>query len=228
MLKATARPKDKAALPDRRRITFFRRRLLRWTRKNYSIFPWRGTHNSFHALAAEVMLQRTKAEQVAPVYAKFVRRFPTPERASRANYEVFHALLQPLGLKWRARALRKLATALSKRGGAVPYNSADLKKLPGVGDYAASAYASFHLDIPATIIDANIVRLYGRFFGFPTGPETRRSKQFRTLADHVRPSKQNRQFAYGLLDFTRAVCTPRPHCGICPLRTKCKFTLERR
>jgi A/G-specific adenine glycosylase len=217
--------KSKAVVANRDRIAFFRKTLRRWASKNFAPFPWRSSRNRFHGLVAEVMLQRTRADQVVPVFEEFARRYPTPLHAISAPSRSFTNLLRPLGLRWRAKALRSLSRTLSKRNAGVPSTLYDLKRLPGVGDYAAAAFNTFHLESPTTIIDSNIVRLYGRFFGFKTGPETRRNKAFRVLADKVQPLKKGRSFAYGLLDFTRAVCTPRPHCAICPLRNKCSYNL---
>ena len=45
-------------------------------------------------------------------------------------------------------------------------NKIDLLKLPGVGEYIASAFRSFHFGKREFIIDSNVVRLYGRFYGW--------------------------------------------------------------
>jgi A/G-specific adenine glycosylase len=218
--------KSKAVVTDRNRIVFFRKTLRRWASKNFAHFSWRDSRNHFHGLVAEVMLQRTRADQVVPVFDAFVRKYRTPMAAMQDKAYSFAKLLAPLGLRWRARSLRSLASILSKQKGNVPVTLKELRNLPGVGDYAAAAFSTFHLNLPTTIIDSNIVRLYGRFFGFKTGPETRRNKGFRILASRVQPIPNGRLFAYGLLDFTRAVCTPRPHCVICPLRNKCSYNLK--
>jgi A/G-specific adenine glycosylase len=220
--------KSKAVVADRDSIGFFRKTLRRWASKNFASFPWRRSRNRFHGLVAEVMLQRTRADQVVPIFEEFVRRYPTPLQASKAPARSFTSLLRPLGLRWRAKALHNLSHTLAKRSAGVPSTLDELKRLPGVGDYASAAFSTFHLESSTTIIDSNIVRLYGRFFGFKTGPETRRNRAFRVLADEVQPMKNGRLFAYGLLDFTRSVCAPRPQCVICPLRNKCRYYLRTR
>lgn len=220
--------KTQTALPNRHSLTFFRSTLRNWGCRNFASFPWRHTRNQFHALIAEVMLQRTRAEQVVPVYAVFVRRFPSPRDAARANARSFLKLLKPLGLAWRVRFLRRTARLLAKYDGIVPQTVDALKELPGIGDYAASAYCTFHTKSSALLIDANIVRLYGRFFGMKTGPETRRTKSFRQLAHRVQPRSNARAFGYALLDFTRSICTPRPHCDICPLARACQYMRNER
>jgi len=103
----------------------------------------------------------------------------------------------------------------------IPLEKKELLKLPGVGNYIAAAFRSLHMNIKDTIIDSNVVRLYGRFWGFETNPETRRKKWFIKLAENLIPAKRHKDYNYSLLDFTRAVCKLRPDCVNCPLQVKC-------
>ena len=215
--------KNPATPPDSRRLRFFRKTLLTWGRKNFAPFPWRFTRNSFHALLAEMMLQRTRAEQVVPVFDKFVKRYPSASSAAREHRSTIKRLLIPLGLIWRGQNIRISISILAKAGDTIPSDITELRELPGVGEYAAAAYTIFHLRKRARLIDANIVRLYGRFFGFKTDPETRRKSWFRAFADSVQPRNELPDFGYALLDFTRSICAPRPRCDICPLRLRCSY-----
>src|SRR5579863_7796199 len=95
-----ARVKAQTVIPNRSKLIFLRSVLWKWARRNCASFPWRHTRNLFHGLAAEVMLQRTKAEQVVPVYSEFVRLFPTPKDAAKGRRNRFEKLLKPLGLEW--------------------------------------------------------------------------------------------------------------------------------
>ena len=73
------------------------------------------------------------------------------------------------------------------------------------------------------IVDSNVVRFYGRFFSFNTGPETRREKRILQLAEHITPKRAFRDFNYALIDFTRAICRPKPCHKVCPIARKCLF-----
>ncbi len=204
-------------------IDFLRTQLLQWSEDNFAEFPWRSTDNHWHALAVEIMLQRTRAEQVVPVYEQFVRQYPAPaDLAADPDSHVF----ETLGLHWREALLQDLAQTLAADNGEIPADSQALKALPGVGDYIAAAYRSMHLGLPDTIIDSNVVRLYGRFFGFETHGETRRRRWFKDLAQRVTPDEPDdnvRQFSYALLDFTREICARKPLCDVCPLRGRCAY-----
>ncbi|OXS74239.1 hypothetical protein [Domibacillus enclensis] len=168
-----------------------------------------------------MMLQRTSADQVLPVYEKFARKYPFPDDyASDPRADVF----ETLGLVWREKNLKALADILGTDP--IPVEKDELLNLPGIGPYIAAAFRSLHLNLPDTIIDSNVVRVYGRFFGFQTDPETRRKKWFIEFAEKLTPLKTHRDYNYALIDFTRAVCKPRPACEICPLEQKCHYALS--
>ncbi len=197
-----------------------------WGKHNYSDFPWREETNQFHALIAEVLLQRTNAEQVVPVYHALKNRFPSPEILASITTDEIEEIIAPLGLKWRAKYLRALSEKLTELSGEIPSDVSHLKELPGIGSYSAAAYLSFHGGKKAPIIDANIVRFYGRFFGFDTGPETRRDKQLMDFANRVTPQRAFKKFNYALIDFTRVVCKPRPLHEHCPVSDRCSFYIS--
>ena len=200
------------------KIDYLRSSIIRWGKANYAKFIWRATDNHWHALVAEVMLQRTRAEQVEPIFIEFCSQYETPadyvEKSDGSTFE-------NLGLRWREPLLMELAESLA--GKDIPQGNQDLKSLPGIGDYIAAAYRSMHLGLRDTIIDSNIVRFYGRFFGFAVDPETRRKRWFRDLAEHITPDKEFREYNYGMLDFTRNICRPKPLCAECPLQSRCAY-----
>ena len=175
--------------------------------------------NKWHALVAEIMLQRTNADQVIPVYLEFIENYESPySYLSVQSSNVF----ENLGLKWREKVLKNLAIELTNLG-FIPEEKQELLNLPGVGDYIAAAYLSLHLNIPDTIIDSNVVRLYGRLFGFKTTPETRRKKWFKELAKRMTPDNDHRLYNYGMIDLTREVCKYKPECEVCPLQSDCVY-----
>jgi len=199
-------------------VRYFRKSIIEWGRTNSSYFPWRETHNKWHALIAEIMLQRTNAEQVMPVYKEFIGKYKEPEDLLKSNGE---RLFRKLGLHWREKQIIELAKCLA--GKEIPESKDSLLKLPGIGNYIASAYRSLHLGIRDVIIDSNIVRVTGRYFGFKTDAETRRKKWFKELAEGLTPARNFREYNYALLDFSRAICKPKPKCELCILSDKCKY-----
>lgn len=208
------------------KIKAIRRLLINWGRAHYADFPWRSTENSFHAIVAEVMLQRTKAEQVLPVYTSFTSLYSTAKEAASANPQEVLGILESLGLRWRARKIVELSSEVALRGNIVPDVFEELIGLPGVGPYVACAYLSFHVGKRAAIVDANAVRLWTRVFGLTPRKEMRRNKEFLCLVDRITPAKGYRVFNYAVLDHTRTVCKPKPLCEICPVSSSCLYYLE--
>lgn len=202
-------------------LYFFRRKIKAWHKEHSFKYPWRTTKNKWHALVAEIMLQRTNAEQVIPIYLNFTKKYETAGYFLKKIQKEKADIFENLGLRWRNKLLIETAKAIDKNG--FPETKEDLIKTPGIGEYIASAYLSFHLDKRAIIIDSNIVRLYGRFFGFKYDEETRRKKWFIELAQKITPQKDVRDFNYSLLDFSRTICTFKPLCEECNIRGKCLF-----
>ena len=199
-------------------IAYLHRKLLQWGRENYADFPWRALDNRWHSLVVEIMLQRTKAEQVEPIFVEFMKKYPEPsDYLADSESDVF----EHLGLPQRREWLKALAAEIETNG--IPEERDAVLHLPGVGDYIASAFRSLHLNLKDRIIDSNVVRFYGRFFGFETHGETRRKRWFIELTETLTPARAHRDYNYALLDFTREICKPSPDCPGCPLKRKCHF-----
>jgi A/G-specific adenine glycosylase len=120
-------------------IAAIRRRVRKWGRENYRPFAWREPKHLWHALIAEVLLQRTRAGNVALVYEKFIARFPEAQDLKTATLEEIETLIYPLGLRWRAPLLKQLCDYLANTDGKVPTTREELLQLPAVGPYVASA-----------------------------------------------------------------------------------------
>jgi A/G-specific adenine glycosylase len=198
------------------------RAIVAWGKTNYRDYPWRKTPNRFHAIIAEIMLQRTRAEQVLDVYNGFTRKYKTPEDVCSDSYQNILATLRPLGLNWRAKIITDFS-AQTKKMGSIPNSFDELTKLPGVGQYIASAFLSFHNNQRCPLIDANTVRIWGRICGFRTDADTRRKKWFRELADNLTPKTGFKEFNYSLLDFGSLICKAIPLCKVCPINKTCCY-----
>ncbi len=204
------------------------RGLLRWFSKNRREFPWRQTFDTpdpYVILFTEIMLQRTKAEQVVPIYREFLKKYPTFHKIRTASDAEILSLFSRLGLKWRARKVVELIHSLeSQYDGVVPSDLGKLKELPGVGDYAARAVLCYAFAEKVAPIDANVVRLISRLFGFPGKPDTgRRNRKIAELTTSLIPKRLSQDFNLSLLDFAALVCKPKPLCHSCPLSEHCSY-----
>lgn len=115
----------------------------------------------------------------------------------------------------------RLLQQLAASGGTVPLNEAELRGLPGVGEYCAAALVSLHAGQRAVVIDSNIVRVLARLIGRPYDGETRRKKWLRDLAAALTPALDHTDYNYGLLDIAMTTCRARPQCNACPIAFAC-------
>lgn len=215
-------------IPEIEYISIFRKRIEKWFRKNKRIFPWRNTRDPFRVLIAEMMLRRTRADQVEPVYNRLFREYRSSTSLARAKSEKLTKILIPLGLKWRIPAFKSVAIELSrKHHNKVPLNREELKTLPGVGDYVAGAVLSIAHNKREWIVDSNIVRVFKRYFGIRTTKEGRRDRHVIEIAKRYVLCNSPKNANLALLDFSSLVCKPiDPICNICPLSDACSFKKE--
>lgn len=210
-------------------LQILREGIVNWWRERAFDFPWRDEDlPEWQKLVTEVLLQRTRATAVRAIYAEFFSRFSTVDELAAAGESEMREAIFSLGLLWRAKFLSQLAEELCRAGGAVPETREELLNLPGVGPYVSGAFLTLHRNEASSFVDANVVRLLGRYLGFSYDGETRRKKWFlavvEALFSHPFPPKE---FGYAILDFTREVCGKTPRCNECPASARCIFARAR-
>ena|SRR5438309_8982520 len=204
-------------------------KLLGWFSVNRRHFPWRETFDRpdpYIILFTEMMLLRTRAEQVVPVYLEFVRRYPTFEKLASAPRREVELLFSSLGLDWRTKRVIKLIRFLeSHYDGRIPDDMKGLRGLPGVGDYIAKAVLCYAFGKREAPVDTNVVRVITRLFGKLLNPDlARRNKSIVELTNSLVPQgKDAQKFNLALLDLGALVCKPVPECNNCPLTTSCEY-----
>lgn len=118
--------------------------LLEWGRVHQRQYPWRFTGDAYRVFVAEILLHRTRADQVEPVYRAFLTKYPDISALVHAQTNELEALLQPLGLRWRIPLLQAACLIIARDyQGKIPRDRATLEHLPGVGPYIAGAVLCF-------------------------------------------------------------------------------------
>lgn len=198
--------------------------VLQWFDAAGRDLPWRRLPRTpYRVLVAEAMLQQTRVETVAPRYEAFLLRFPDLPALARASREEVLRSWEGLGYYARGRNLHRLAQEVVAAQMALPADRAALLRLPGIGDYIASAVRSFAFGIADPPLDANLRRIALRYLGVPGDPlRADASGAARTLLDdwflHAPPAR----LADALMDLGAQVCTARaPRCDDCPLQGGC-------
>lgn len=215
-------------LPSVQKIKNFQKVLIRWFNKNNRDYPWRRTGDPFRVLIAEMMLQRTKADQVQPVYLNFFSNFKTPSDVASTNMKKLNTMLYPLGLRWRIKRFKEVSESIVKNfGGKVPESRDEISRLPGVGDYVSGIVMSIAFNKKEWIVDSNVVRAFKRYFGISTSKEGRRDKHVIDIARTYVDCKYPRKANLALLDFAALICMPRkPKHEQCPLSASCNYFLN--
>jgi len=204
------------------------RALLAWYAENRREFPWRRQRVSpWEILLAELLLARTGAARVSDVYQNWLRLLPSPRAVLDLREPPLEVLFaeHKLGLQnQRSQHLRSLARDLVNRhGGEVPLDPGALRELAGVGRYVANAVALFAGGQEVPVVDSNVARVYGRYFGLPPvqGDRDPPSIYWETAAASL-PKGRAAEFSLALLDLAALVCKPvNPCCWACPLSKRC-------
>ena len=143
-----------------------RNELLRWYDQTKRDLPWRRTRDPYAIWLSEIMLQQTRTETVRGYWQRFLMRFPDVQSLAAADEQEVLKLWEGLGYYSRARNLHACAkTVCAWYGGAFPHTAAELKALPGIGDYTAGAVASIAFGERVSAVDGNVERVVSRVRG---------------------------------------------------------------
>jgi A/G-specific adenine glycosylase len=200
--------------------------LLTWYDTNRRTLAWRAKPgaptNPYRIWLSEIMLQQTTVQAVDRYYRDFLRRWPTVTALARASLDEVLSAWAGLGYYSRARNLHRTARIVAEEsGGRFPRTAAELKKLPGIGEYTSAAIASIAFGERVAAIDANGERVLARLFALEE-PLPKIRKRMAALADALVPAERPGDFAQALMDLGSMVCTlKRPACAACPLAANC-------
>jgi A/G-specific adenine glycosylase len=210
-------------IPSEESIRQFRNKIIRWFDRNKRKYPWRDTKDPFRILVAEIMLRRTKADQVKSVYEQLFKEYPDAESMAKAGKHKLEKILYHLGLKWRTPSFGLVARKVKEKyQGKVPETREELTSLPGIGDYVAGAVLSIAYGKKEWMVDSNIVRLFKRYFGIKTSKEGRRDRHIIELAKIYVCVRNPRKVNLAILDFSSMICKPiNPDCDKCVLKKNC-------
>ena len=221
----------------------FYRLLYDWYDANHRVLPWRETDNPYYIWLSEVILQQTRVAQGMDYYDRFVRTYPTIDLLAAADEDEVLRLWQGLGYYSRARNLHKAAKMIVESQTAAltddraptadrrqqspilfPQTFAELRALPGVGEYTAGAIASFAYNMPYPALDGNVYRVLARLFDCEIPFDTSSGKKhFHRLAEELLDREHPRQFNTSIMEFGALHCLPvSPDCANCPLQAHCR------
>ncbi len=198
--------------------------LIAWYQANKRDLPWRNIDNPYFIWLSEVILQQTRVTQGMPYYLRFVAAYPTIEEMAAAEEKDILRLWQGLGYYSRARNMHHAAKIIvNEHEGKFPDTYKALKKLKGIGDYTASAVASFAFDEKVAVVDGNVFRVLSRVFGIEDDIlSTKGKKVFAELAKTLLPDTQVNSYNQAIMEFGALYCKPSsPDCPNCIFQGSC-------
>jgi A/G-specific adenine glycosylase len=206
------------------KLRALRRRLEAWGSRSLRSFTWRDTNDPYRVLVAELLLQRTRAEHVPPVYDRLLTAAPSLARLSRLPTKRLEAILRPLGLRKRVPLIRSAARTLVRQfGGTVPADVQSLRSLPGLGRYGANAVLSLAFDQPVPMVDGGVARVLRRVFSLAPAKRPTTDELAWSLAQQIVSRGDARNLNLALIDLSTSTCRTVPRCGVCPLVDICDW-----
>lgn len=205
--------------------------LLAWYDRHARLLPWRipptqskagQRQDPYKIWLSEIMLQQTTVAAVTPYFENFTARWPSVSNLADANDDDVRSAWAGLGYYRRAANLHACARAVAgEHGGAFPQTAAELKELPGIGDYTSAAIASIAFGEPVAVVDGNVERVFTRLYQIDT-PMPKVKRDVAAKVDMLVPLDRPGDFAQATMDLGATICTPKnPACSLCPWNGNC-------
>lgn len=204
-------------------FSIFRKRLLDWFSQAKRPLPWRDNPTLYKTVVSEFMLQQTQVDTVLPYFDRWLKSFPDFKQLAEASEDQVLKHWEGLGYYSRARNLHKLAKSIIDEG--IPQSASEWTKRPGVGPYTAAAISSIAQDLPAPVIDGNVIRVMSRLENdrTPVKSSADAQKRFCPLAERLIDARQPGDFNEAMMELGATICKRvRPSCLLCPVRQHCE------
>ncbi len=202
-------------------------KILNWYDINKRFLPWRKKTSlkkkQYYTLVSEFMLQQTQVITVIPYFNRFIKSIPDLETLARFENKKLIKLWEGLGYYSRVTNLKRTAKSIIKNfNKKLPDNYSDLKSLPGIGDYTATAISAIAFNKPLIPLDGNVERVLKRYLYLKK--ESQLKKEYLIERKKVfGVSKRSSDYAQALMELGALVCKPNnPLCAQCPISKKCK------
>ena len=190
--------KTKEVTPDEARA--FQELIYHYYQEHGRPFPWRMTHDPYHILVSEIMLQQTQTERVVEKYRQFINSFPDLPSLARAPLRQILRVWQGLGYNRRALALERIAeTVMSEFNGNLPPSPEALMTLPGIGRATACAICAFAFNQPVVFVETNIRRVF--IHHFFQRKNNVRDTEILPLVEKTLDTSNPRKWYFALMDY---------------------------
>ena len=203
------------------------KKILKWYDLNKRSLPWRKNvslkKKQYFTLVSEFMLQQTQVVTVIPYFNRFIKNIPDLKSLSKVPNHKLIKLWEGLGYYSRAQNLKKTAQILTKTfKGRLPSSFEDLKSLPGIGNYTASAILAIAFNKNYIPLDGNIERVLKRYLYLKKDKEIQKNNLIKKKSIFGSSSRSS-DYAQALMELGALICKPtNPLCNQCPISKNCK------
>ena len=201
--------------------------ILHWYDNNKRVLPWRKQvskkQTQYFTLVSEFMLQQTQVKTVIPYFNNFVNKIPNLKKLSIVSEPKLMKCWEGLGYYARARNLKKTAKkVISEFNGDLPSTIAELKTLPGIGDYTSRAIMAIAFNKPIIPLDGNVERVLKRIFYLRNENEISKDNIINKKSFFGK-SNRSSDYAQAIMEIGALICKPtNPSCFECPISKNCK------
>ena len=202
-------------------------KILNWYDINKRSLPWRKKTSSkkrqYYTLVSEFMLQQTQVVTVIPYFNRFIKNIPDLETLASFENRKLIKFWEGLGYYSRVRNLKKAAQVIIKDfNKKLPDNFLDLKSLPGIGDYTASAISAIAFNKPFIPLDGNVERVLKRYLYLKKENQIQKDNLIKSKKV-LGTSSRSSDYAQALMELGALICRPNnPLCEKCPISKNCK------
>ena len=207
-------------------------KILNWYDIHKRSLPWRSRVSSkkkqYYTLVSEFMLQQTQVATVIPYFNRFIKNIPDLETLASFEDQKLIKLWEGLGYYSRVRNLKKVAQVIIKNfKKKIPDNYLDLKSLPGIGDYTASAISAIAFNKPIIPLDGNVERVLKRYLYLKSESQIQKKNLIKSKKV-LGTSSRSSDYAQALMELGALICKPNnPICEKCPISKNCKSFIKK-
>ncbi len=175
----------------------------------------------FQLLIATILSAQCTDARVNMVTPALFKKFPTPEKMSKASLAELEGLIRTTGFyKNKAKSLKGAALVIaSEHHGKLPRTMQELLHLPGVGRKTANVVLGNAFGKPdGIVVDTHVTRL-----SFRLGlTRQKNAEKIEQDLNKIVPRKNWVEFPHWLILHGRQICNARkPNCSQCTLNSLC-------
>ena len=196
--------------------------IVNWYTLEKRDLPFRHSRDPYKIWLSEVMLQQTKVITMLPYYRNWIKKYPDIKSVINTSYQKL--LKDWEGLGYYNRCLNfynSLKIVYEDYNGQIPKDYMIFRKMPGVGDYTASAVLSIAYNKKHILMDGNVKRVFSRYLGIKNLTKYNLLKIIKLLKILIQFSNSN-IFNQAIMELGALVCKKNdPMCYKCPINVNC-------